>query len=41
MDLKKVYIKNYRQFRDVELQFNNNPNKNFTIIKGNNGAGSI
>ena len=39
MDLKKVYIKNYRQFRDVELQFNNNPNKNFTIIKGNNGAG--
>lgn len=39
MDLKKVSIKNYRQFRNVELQFNNDPNKNFTIIKGNNGAG--
>ena len=39
MELHKISIKNYRQFRDVNLEFNNDPNKNFTIIKGNNGAG--
>lgn len=39
MELKTISIKNYRQFRDVKLEFNNDPNKNFTIIKGNNGAG--
>ena len=39
MELHKISIKNYRQFRDVKLEFNNDPNKNFTIIKGNNGAG--
>ena len=39
MELHKISIKNYRQFRDVNLDFNHDSNKNFTIIKGNNGAG--
>ena len=34
-----MIIKNYRQYRDVEIKFEPNPNKNFTIIKGNNGTG--
>ena len=39
MDLKRITIKNYRQYRDVEIIFEPNPDKNFTIIKGNNGTG--
>ena len=39
MKLDKVTIKNYRQYRDVEIEFDTNPNKNFTIVKGNNGTG--
>ena len=39
MELDKVTIKNYRQYRDVELDFARDPDKNFTIIKGNNGTG--
>ena len=39
MKLDKISIKNYRQYRDVEIEFDTDPNKNFTIIKGNNGTG--
>ena len=39
MDLKRITIKNYRQYRDVEIIFEPNPDKNFTIIQGNNGTG--
>lgn len=39
MDLKRISIKNYRQYRDVEIKFEPNPEKNFTIIQGNNGTG--
>ena len=39
MILNKVFIKNYRQYRDVEIEFAKDKDKNFTIIKGNNGTG--
>ena len=39
MKLNKVSIKNYRQYRDAEIEFARSPNKNFTVIKGNNGTG--
>jgi len=39
MDLKRISIKNYRQYRDVKIEFDPNPDKNFTIIQGNNGTG--
>ena len=39
MKLEKISIKNYRQYRDVEIEFDTDPSKNFTIIKGNNGTG--
>lgn len=39
MILNKVYIKNYRQYKNVEIDFAKDSNKNFTIIQGNNGTG--
>lgn len=39
MILDKVNIKNYRQYKDVEIDFSKEPTKNFTIIQGNNGTG--
>lgn len=39
MELDRVIIKNYRQYRDVEVEFARDPERNFTIIKGNNGTG--
>ena len=39
MILNRVKIKNYRQYRDVEIDFAKDSSKNFTIIKGNNGTG--
>jgi DNA sulfur modification protein DndD len=39
MILDKVRIKNFRQYRDVEIDFAKNPEKNFTIIQGDNGTG--
>lgn len=39
MILNKVSLKNYRQYRDMELEFSKDPKRNFTIIKGNNGTG--
>ncbi|KZX14160.1 AAA family ATPase [Methanobrevibacter filiformis] len=39
MKLNKVKISNFRQYRDVEIDFARNNNKNITIIQGNNGTG--
>ena len=39
MKLETISIKNYRQYRDVKIEFDTDPSKNFTIIKGNNGTG--
>lgn len=39
MKLDKISIKNYRQYKDVEIEFDTDPKKNFTIVKGNNGTG--
>ena len=38
MILKKISLKNFRQFRDVSVNFAND-NKNVTIILGQNGSG--
>ena len=39
MILKKISLKNFRQFRDVSVNFANDDNKNVTIILGQNGSG--
>ena len=39
MELNKVSIKNYRQYRNVEIEFARGSDKNFTVIRGNNGTG--
>ena len=39
MILNKVSIRNYRQYRNVDINFAHGNGKNFTIIKGNNGTG--
>ena len=39
MILNKVSIQNYRQYRDVVIDFAKDDGKHFTIIKGNNGTG--
>ena len=39
MILDKVKIKNYRQYRDVEIAFAKGESNNFTIINGDNGTG--
>lgn len=39
MILNKVRIQNYRQFRDVEIDFAHNDDKNITMILGGNGTG--
>ena len=39
MILNKVLIRNYRQYRNVDIDFARGDGKNFTIIKGNNGTG--
>lgn len=39
MILNKVLIRNYRQYRKVDIDFAKEEDKNFTIIKGNNGTG--
>lgn len=39
MILEKVKIQNYRQYRDVEIEFAKGEDGNFTIIKGDNGTG--
>ena len=39
MILKKVIIQNFRQFRDVVIDFDYNDDKNITMILGGNGTG--
>ena len=39
MILNKVSIRNYRQYRNVDIDFAQGDGKNFTIIQGNNGTG--
>lgn len=39
MKLKKISLKNFRQFRDVSVSFANDDHKNVTIILGQNGSG--
>ena len=39
MILKRISLKNFRQFRDVSVNFANDDNKNVTIILGQNGSG--
>ena len=39
MILNKVTVKNYRQYRDVVIDFAKEDGKNFTIIQGKNGTG--
>jgi DNA sulfur modification protein DndD len=39
MILDKIKIKNFRQYRDVEIDFAKEHNNNFTIIQGDNGTG--
>ena len=39
MKIDSVKIENFRQYRDVKIDFSKDPNKNFTIIQGNNGTG--
>ncbi len=39
MILKSIDIRNFRQFRDVSLEFSTDSEKNVTIIHGQNGSG--
>mgnify|MGYP000949811901 FL=1 len=39
MKIDSVKIENFRQYRDVKIDFSKDSNKNFTIIQGNNGTG--
>ena len=39
MILNRVSIRNYRQYRNVDIDFAQGDGKNFTIIQGNNGTG--
>lgn len=39
MKLDYIKINNFRQFKDIKLEFSKDPKKNITIIMGNNGAG--
>jgi len=39
MRIERIYLKNYRQFRDVELRFAKNPKGDLHIILGRNGTG--
>ncbi|KZX12815.1 AAA family ATPase [Methanobrevibacter curvatus] len=39
MKLKTVKIYNFRQYRDVEIDFAREKDRSFTVIRGNNGTG--
>ena len=39
MILKRVIIKNFRQFRDIDIDFAHNDEKNIVMILGGNGTG--
>ncbi len=39
MRIEKIKAKNYRQFKDIEIQFNKNPDNDLHIAIGRNGTG--
>lgn len=39
MLIKGIKIKNFRQYKNVDLEFSTDPNKNLTVILGENGYG--
>ena len=40
MEIEKIVLKNYRQYKDDTIKFSTgDPNKRFTVIQGANGAG--
>lgn len=39
MKLDYIKIKNFRQFKDIKLEFSKDSKRNITIVMGNNGAG--
>ena len=39
MLVKKIVLKNFRQYIDTTIEFSTDPVKNITIVKGDNGTG--
>lgn len=39
MRIDKISLVNFRQYKNVEIKFSNDPNKNITVILGENGYG--
>ena len=39
MKIKYIELKNFRQFKDLRLEFSTDTSKNVTIVMGNNGTG--
>jgi len=39
MKLERLSLRNFRQFRDADIEFSRNQNKNVTVIHGQNGSG--
>jgi len=39
MEFDYIYLKNFRQYKDVKIDFSNLTSAKFTIIQGSNGAG--
>ncbi|MGB0386519.1 MAG: AAA family ATPase [Ardenticatenaceae bacterium] len=39
MKIHHIRLKNYRQYRDLKIDFSTMPGQNLTIIQGNNGTG--
>ena len=39
MIIKSITLKNFRQYQDAKIEFSTDPEKNITIIMGDNGTG--
>ena len=39
MLIKKITLRNFRQYMNTEIIFSTDPEKNITLIKGDNGTG--
>lgn len=39
MEIQRLSLQNFRQFRDADIEFSRNPEKNVTVIHGDNGSG--
>ena len=39
MLIKKITLRNFRQYMNTEISFSTDPEKNVTLIKGDNGTG--